>query len=116
MPPQTNNSSHLRSFGGLNFEKEIPLSCFDGLDDVQMSVFDLTQSTPDSIIVQMTVCLKNPSDISVGNLGDMYFGVYYNNSYMGNVTATDAETSVTKDDASSPGCEQVSPLTSNVVR
>ncbi|GMH61196.1 hypothetical protein TrST_g12762 [Triparma strigata] len=94
------------SFGGLNFEKEIPLSCFDGLDDVQMSVFDLTQSTPDSIIVQMTVCLKNPSDISVGNLGDMYFGVYYNNSYMGNVTATDAETSVTKDDASSPGCEQ----------
>lgn len=95
-----------RSFGGLNFEKEIPLTCFDGLDDVQMSVFDLTQSTADSIIVQMTVCLKNPSDISVGNLGDMYFGVYYNDFYMGNVTATEAETSLTKDDPSSPGCEQ----------
>ncbi|GMH72221.1 hypothetical protein TL16_g05861 [Triparma laevis f. inornata] len=94
------------SFGGLNFEKEIPLTCFDGLDDVQMSVFDLTQSTADSIIVQMTVCLKNPSDISVGNLGDMYFGVYYNDFYMGNVTATEAETSLTKDDPSSPGCEQ----------
>ena len=70
-----------------------------------MSVFDLTQSTPDQIIVEMSVCMLNPSDISIGNLGDMYFGVYYGDSYMGNVTATSAKVEVTRNDASSPGCE-----------
>jgi len=89
--------SSTHSFGGLNFEKEIPLTCFDGFDDVQMSVFDLTQSITDSIIVQIA-CLKNPSDISVGNLGDMYFGVYYNDFYMGNVAATDTETNPISND------------------
>mmetsp|Transcript_25913 Transcript_25913/g.53923 ORF Transcript_25913/g.53923 Transcript_25913/m.53923 type:complete len:1167 (-) Transcript_25913:43-3543(-) len=94
------------TFDNLDFHKEIPLTCFDGLDDVQMSVFDLTQSTPDQILVEMSVCLKNPSDISISNLGDMYFGVYYGESYMGNVTAESAKVEVTKDDASSVGCEQ----------
>ena len=46
------------TFGGIPFKKEVPLICFNGLDDVQMSVFDLTQSTEDEIIVSMTVCLR----------------------------------------------------------
>ena len=95
------------TFGNLDFHKEIPLTCFDGLDDVQMSVFDLTQSTPDQILVQMSVCMKNPSDISISNLGDMYFGVFYGEAYMGNVTAESAKVEVTRSDASSVGCEQV---------
>jgi len=94
------------SFDDLNFHKDIPLTCFNGLDDVQMSVFDLTQSTPDDVIVQMKVCLKNPSDISISDLGELYFGVFYDDAYMGNVTATTSTVLVTRDDASDPGCTQ----------
>jgi hypothetical protein len=60
------------TFGGIPFHKNIPLTCLGGLDDVQMNVFDLTQSTEDEVLVQMEVCLKNPSDISIEDLGELY--------------------------------------------
>jgi hypothetical protein len=94
------------TFGGIPFHKEIPLTCFDGLDDVQMSVFDLTQSTPDEVIVEMQVCLKNPSDISIDDLGQLFFEVFYKDANMGDVTAETSSVLVTRDDPSDPDCLQ----------
>ena len=42
----------------------------------------------------------------IGNLGDMYFGVHYHDSYLGNVSATDTVMSVTHDSPSSPDCKE----------
>lgn len=70
-------------FQGMPFDKSIPLSCFNGMDDVQMSVFDLSQSTAEHLVVNMTVCMKNPSAIAIQQLGDLFFGVYYMGAYMG---------------------------------
>ena len=102
-------------FKDIPFNKEIPLTCFDGLNDVQMSVFDLTQSTPDEVMVEMSICIENPSDISIEDLGSLYFGVHYDGAYMGNVTSQTSKMQVTKDDPSDPECAAIGEKSYNIV-
>eukprot|EP00520_Triparma_pacifica_P017740 CAMPEP_0118657522 /NCGR_PEP_ID=MMETSP0785-20121206/14065_1 /TAXON_ID=91992 /ORGANISM="Bolidomonas pacifica, Strain CCMP 1866" /LENGTH=1204 /DNA_ID=CAMNT_0006550449 /DNA_START=43 /DNA_END=3654 /DNA_ORIENTATION=- len=103
------------TFKDIPFYKEIPLTCFDGLNDVQMSVFDLTQSTDDDVIVDMSICIENPSDISIQDLGSLYFGVHYDGAYMGNVTSETSSMMITRDDASDPECTAIGPKAYNII-
>ena len=93
------------TFSGLPFVKTVPITCFDGLSDIKMLAFDMTDSTADQVLVKMTMCLRNPTDTLVENLGDLFFGVNYESSFLGNVTSADTTVKVTKDDDSDPKCK-----------
>jgi hypothetical protein len=92
------------TFKNVAFDKTMPLACFDGMPDVQMDVFDMSQSTPNKLVVNMKVCLKNPSAIAIMDLGDLNFGIRYRGAKMGNVTSTASAIAKPKDVASDADC------------
>jgi len=93
-------------FTDIPFQKKVPLNSFNGLDDVQLSIFDLTQSQPDMIIIRMTVCMRNPSEIEIESLGSLFFAVEYKGAHMGNVTASNTTIRKTFKDPSDDVCVQ----------
>jgi len=77
-------------FANIPFKKKIPLTGFNGFGDFQLSIFDLTQSLPNMIILNLTVCMQNPTSIQFENLGNLFFEIQYNGTSMGPVNVTNA--------------------------
>jgi LEA14-like dessication related protein len=59
----------------------------NGLPDVTIVVFDLTESTAEEIIVVMTVRVNNPSIVSMIPLGDLQLEMSYKGAFMGYLSA-----------------------------
>ena len=71
------------SFKDIEFSKSVVITAAGGLQDVNLLVFDLTQSTPDTIHVILEVSIQNPSIVSIVPLGDLTFNLFYLGSGIG---------------------------------
>jgi hypothetical protein len=92
------------TFGGIPFDKSVTLLGLDGLQDVVLSVFDLTQSTVDDIVVVMDACLFNPSFARLDPMGDLRFTVVYQGIPMGDVYSNGSKVDITFEQKSDIKC------------
>lgn len=98
------------TFQSVNFDKDVEISgtlcllvrrvivtnniltqcgiiAFNGLPDVTIVVFDLTESTSTEIVVVMSVRVTNPSVVSMIPLGDLQLAMEYKGAFMGCLAA-----------------------------
>lgn len=60
------------------------------MKNTTISDVDMAHSTVDEIILYTTMTSYNPTYITIEPLGDLYFGLYYKDSYMGPVVVSNA--------------------------
>lgn len=77
------------TFSGISFVKNITLEGCDGLSNVTVSAFNMSESTATAIKVSMTASIMNPSVFTIDPLGDLLFDLVFNHSKMGSVFASD---------------------------
>lgn len=95
------------TFQDVSFDNKVTIAGMDGLRDAQITALDLSNSTLTELVMHADLCVKNPSSISVSNLGDFDFALFYNGSFMGNVSTQDAQLAVTRNDVSDSSCRQL---------
>ncbi|KNC50587.1 uncharacterized protein AMSG_11615 [Thecamonas trahens ATCC 50062] len=69
----------------ISLTKDITLPAFGGLADVSMLVFDMDHSTPHAVVLNLVINIYNPSVVTIDPLGDLFFGIYYQDVLMGHV-------------------------------
>lgn len=77
-------------FDAIEFSKELVIPAADGLRQVTLLQFDLSQSTDTEVIVDLEVAVQNPSIVSILPLGDLTFELYYEGAYVGMLVSWNA--------------------------
>jgi hypothetical protein len=78
------------TIGPVKIDLEIVLPGFDGLKNTTISDVDISHSTSDEIILYSTMTTYNPTFTTISPLGDLYFGLYYQDAFMGPVVVSNA--------------------------
>lgn len=95
------------TFQDVDFDNTISVTGLGGLRDAQIVRLDLSDSTVTELALHADICIKNPSDISVSNLGDFDFALFRQGFFMGNITTQDVRLVVTRNAESDDACQQL---------
>jgi len=95
------------TFQDVDFDNTISVTGLGGLRDAQIVRLDLSDSTLTELVLRADICIKNPSDIAVSNLGDFDFALFHQGLFMGNISAQDVRLVVTRNGNSDSACQQL---------
>jgi len=93
---------------GVPFDKSVNLKGLDGMKDLKVLALDMSKSTSEDIVIVLKVCLGNPSNIEILELGDLYFGIHYEGAFMGEATSLKTQVAIPVSGPSQGDCKRFS--------